>query len=142
MQDLLLEMLSHYGLQEVEGTNANPEIMAMFEELGYDWVTDDSTAWCSAALNYYAKKCGYEYSGKLDARSWLKMPIMVLHPTIGDVVVLWRGSQTSWEGHVGLFIAWDDKRIWVLGGNQSNMLNISPYSRERILGFRQLKRII
>jgi uncharacterized protein (TIGR02594 family) len=142
MTDLLLEVLSHYGLKEIDGPESNPEIMAMFTELGYNAQDDSTTAWCSACINYYAKKKGYEYSGKLDARSWLKMPIVVLKPNMGDVVVLWRNDPSSWEGHIGLFIAWDTKYIWILGGNQGNSISIAPYPRERLLGFRTLKKRI
>jgi uncharacterized protein (TIGR02594 family) len=128
-------------MKEVDGPESNPEIIAMFKELGYDVADDSTTAWCSAAMNYYAKKCGYEYSGKLDARSWLKMPIVVLKPTIGDVVILWRGTPDGWQGHVGLFIAWDATLIYILGGNEGNMIRISAYPREQLLGFRQLHRL-
>jgi len=141
MTDLLLEVLSKYGLNEVPGPQSNPEILEFFTELGYDWVEDDSTmSWCSAMLSYYAKKCGYVYHKQLDARGWLKMPLMVLKPSVGDIVVLWRENITSWKGHVGLFIAWDAKRVYVLGGNQSNQINITAYSRDRILGIRKLKK--
>ena len=141
MTDLLLAMLEDYGLSEVEGKESNPEIIAMGKELGYDITDDSSTAWCSLALNYYAKKCGYEYTGDLSARSWLKMSIMVLKPKLGDVVVLWREHPTSWKGHVGLFVAQDAKRIYILAGNQGNQINITAYSRDRLLGYRQLKKI-
>lgn len=140
MTDLLIQMLTNYGLREVDGPQSNPEIIAMGKELGFDITDDSTTAWCSLAINYYAKKCGYAYTGKLDARSWLKMPVVVLKPTIGDVVVLWRESHESWKGHVGLFIAWDNKTVWVLGGNQGNMISVAPYPRDRVLGFRQLKK--
>ena len=142
MKDLLYEVLSHYGLSEIAGPSSNPEILEFFKDLGYDWVTDDSTtSWCSAMLSYYAKKCGYQYHVGLDARGWLDMPVKVLKPSIGDIVVLWRGSPSDWRGHVGLFINWDDTKIWILGGNQSNTISITPYARERLLGFRQLKRL-
>jgi len=141
MRDLLIEVLSHYGLKEIDGKESNPQILAMFSEIGYKIDDDSTTAWCSAAMNYYAKKCGYEYTGKLDARSWLKMSTIVLHPEIGDIVVLWRNNPEGWEGHVGLFISWDEKNIQILGGNQGNQINITSYPRERLLGFRKLNRI-
>ena len=92
-------------------------------------------------LSYYAKKCGYEYHKGLDARGWLKMPIMVLKPTLGDIVVLWRNNPHSWEGHVGLFVSWTDVKVCLLGGNQNNSINITAYPRERIIGIRRLKKI-
>ena len=90
MQEILNEFLKNYGVKEVSGSEHNPSIRAMFSEIGFDWVKDDETSWCSAALNYFCKKLGYERSGALDARSWLKMPVMVLKPSLGDIVILWR----------------------------------------------------
>lgn len=144
MTDLLIEMLSHYGMKEVEGKDSNPEILNFFKDLGYDWVNDDSTtAWCSAALSYYAKKCGYEYNKDLNARGWLNLPnkILVLRPEIGDVVIFWRESPDSWKGHVGLFIAQDKNIIYTLGGNQGNAINIQAYPRDQLLGYRKLKKL-
>jgi len=141
MKDLLLEVLSHYGLREVDGPSSNPEIIAMGKDLGYDIADDSTTAWCSLLVNYYAKKMGYEYTKKLTARSWLKTSVIVLKPELGDIVVLWRNDPNGWEGHVGWFISRDAKYVYVLGGNQGNWLNISPYPVDRVLGYRQLKKI-
>jgi uncharacterized protein (TIGR02594 family) len=142
MQDLLIEFLKHYGTKEILGSTNNPEIVAMFHEIGYDSVKDDEVSWCSAAMNYFAMKTGYERSGQLDARSWLKMPIMVLKPELGDVVILWRDTPDSWKGHVGLYIASDVKDVYILGGNQGNgSINISAYPRDRVLGYRKLKKL-
>ena len=142
MNDLLHEVLKHYGLTEVVGKDSDPTILAMLKEMGYDDSADDSDiAWCSAALNYFCKKLGYERSGSLAARSWLKMPVMVLQPEIGDVVVLWRGSPSSWQGHVGLFITRDTNIVYILGGNQANSLNIMPYPLDRVLGYRRLRKL-
>jgi len=140
-KDLLLDVLSHYGLEEIVGEKHNPEILAFFAEIGFDWVHDDETAWCSASLNYFCKKLGYERSGRLDARSWLKMPVLVLKPELGDVVVLWRESPTSWKGHVGLFISKNATHVYILGGNQGNMIKITPYPIDRVLGYRRLKKL-
>jgi uncharacterized protein (TIGR02594 family) len=136
-------MLSNYGMKEVAGSDSNPEILAFFKELGYDYINDDSTtAWCSASLSYYAKKNGYEYHTGLDARGWLKMPVRVLKPSLGDVVIFWRESPSSWKGHIGLFIAQDLNIIYVLGGNQNNSLSIAAYPRDQVLGYRELKKTI
>ncbi len=141
MEEILLEMLKHYGMKEIAGNKHNPEILAMFAEIGFDYVKDDETSWCSASLNYFCKKLGYERSGALDARSWLKMPIKILKPSLGDIVVFWRESPESWKGHVGLFIAQDLTNVYVLGGNQGNMINISAYPRDRVLGYRQVHKL-
>ena len=141
MTDLLLEVLSHYGLTEVSGPQSNPDIIDMGKELGIDIVDDSTFSWCSISLCYYAKKLGYEQPNSAAARSWLKMPIVVLKPSLGDVVVLWRESKLGWKGHVGLFINWDKDFVWLLGGNQGNSISIAKFTRERILGIRQMKKL-
>jgi len=141
MTDLFLDMISQYGLKEVDGVQSNPQILSFFKELGYDVKDDSTTAWCSAALSYFAKKNGYEYNKQLNARGWLKMSTIVLKPTVGDVVVFWRNDPKSWEGHVGLFVSMDEKNVYTLGGNQGNAITIAPYPRERVLVFRELKKI-
>lgn len=142
MEELLLEILRHYGLQEVSGPNSNPHIIEFFKEIGYDWVADDSeTAWCSAMLNYFCKRLGYQRSGKLDARSWLNVGTKVDIPQLGDVVVFWRDDPASWKGHVGLYISEEKGLIWTLGGNQGNGLNISLYNKNRVLGYRRLLKV-
>lgn len=142
MTDLLHEVLKHYGLTEVLGPKSDPTILAMLKEMGYDNSADDSNiAWCSAALNYFCKKLGYERSGSLAARSWLKMPVVVLKPELGDIVVFWRVSPSDWQGHVGLYINHDLKYVYTLGGNQSDSLIISAYSRDRVLGYRKLRKL-
>src|SRR6056297_81363 len=139
------EMLSHatdfYGIKAIPGKENNPRIMQMFELIGHKWVQGDETAWCSAFINYLAKRTGYEYSGKLDARSWLKIGSPMTYPTLGDVVVFWREKPDSWKGHVGLFIHDDGDNIYCLGGNQADSVNIQPYPRGRLLGYRMLNRI-
>ena len=142
MNEILEEMLSNYGLSEIDGPLSNPEIMEFFYDIGFSWVKDDSTAWCSAAINFFAKKHLYERSGKLDARSWLKVGEIVLEPRLGDIVVFWRESYDSWKGHVGIYINHNDKYIWCLGGNQGNSISITAYPRNRLLGYRRLRKII
>lgn len=141
MEELLLEMLKVYGLKEISGTKHNPEIVKFFKEIGFSSVTDDETSWCSAALNYFCKKLGYERSGLLTARSWLKVGEEIKIPEMGDVVVLWRDNKDSWKGHVGLYISEDNGLIWILGGNQGNMMSISIYNSNRVLGYRRLKKV-
>jgi uncharacterized protein (TIGR02594 family) len=139
------EMFSHamdfYGLKEIPGEEDNPQILEFFSEIGHDRVKDDETAWCSAWINYLAKVTGYARSGKLTARSWLKVGTSVSNPTPGDIVVFWRESVTSWKGHVGIFIRDDGTFIWTLGGNQNNSVCIKPYPKERLLDYRMLNKV-
>jgi len=130
--------LAEYGTWEWRGKAHNPAVLKYFSEIGYDWIKDDETSWCSAFINWACKKAGLDYSGKLDARSWLKVGKEVKNPKVGDIVIFWRESKSSWKGHVGIFISKDRNYVNVLGGNQGNQVNISRYSKQRVLGYRRL----
>lgn len=147
MEQILKLAFSQYGIKEIAGNEKNnPEILKYFTEIGHKWVKTDETAWCSAYVNWCAKKSGFEYSGKLDARSWLNVGKQVFTPQLGDIVIFWRESLESWKGHVAFYINHiyinyiNDihNNIYCLGGNQGNMVQILPYPKTRLLGFRRL----
>ncbi|NAS30944.1 TIGR02594 family protein [Flavobacteriaceae bacterium R38] len=133
--------LSQFGVTEVPGIVDNPQIVAYFHELGFDGSKlKDETAWCSAFANWIAKKSGYEYTGKLNARSWLSVGESTDQPQLGDVVILWRESPESWKGHVGFYIKETQRYVYILGGNQNNKVNIRAYPKNRVLDYKKLKK--
>lgn len=150
---LLNTLLTQYGTLEIKGKADNPEIIKYFDAMGLDGSRlKDETAWCSALINWAAMQCGLEHTGKLHARSWLDVGLEVTEPAMGDVVVFWRGSHDKdlipgtnlYKGHVGVYIRMEGTPergfVYVLGGNQNNMVNISPYDNHRVLGYRRLKK--
>lgn len=143
MSQLINIALSQYGVTETVGKNHNPTVLNYFKEIGHKWVTTDETAWCSAFVNWVALKAKMKRSGKLTARSWLRIGTEVSEPKLNDLVIFWRHKKSSWKGHVGFFIGYseDKKYIYVLGGNQNNQVNIKKYAVYRLLGFRRLEAI-
>ncbi len=139
--EMFAHAMSYYGIREIPGEEHNKEILKFFEEIGHAWVKTDETSWCSAFINYLAKVNGYEYSGKLDARSWLNVGHKVMLPNPGDIVIFWREHITSWKGHVGLFVRDDGTEIYTLGGNQNNSVCIKPYPKYRVLEYKMLNKI-
>lgn len=131
---LIEKALSQYGITEIKGDKSNPEINKYFNEIGQTWA-DDEVSWCSAFVNWVCKTENFEYSGKLTARSWLDIGTTIITPKLGNIVILWREDPDSWKGHVGFFVREDKNNIWVLGGNQSNTVNISSYPKERLLKY-------
>ena len=63
------------------------------------------------------------------ARNWLKFGEPT-EPCYGAIIVFGRGK----GGHVGFVVGEDDTDYYVLGGNQSNMVNIARISKDRFLG--------
>jgi len=147
------DLASRYaGMKEVSGSTANPQVLAMLRLDGNTWVTDDSTPWCSAFMNYIAWLLRLPRSKSLAARSWLTIGKLIpfSDASIGyDVVVLARSLGTpdhpepgpevlDAPGHVGFFAGFDASQVWLLGGNQSDMVSVTPFPRSRILGVRRL----
>ncbi len=141
MDKLLKIAVAELGQKEIRGPEDNPTIVNYAKEAGFKWVNDDETPWCSIFVNWVAKKAGLKASGKANARSWLLEGINVDNaPEPGDVVIFWRGSPDSWQGHVGFFFGFsiDGDRVYCLGGNQGNQVSVSAYSIDNVLGFRRL----
>ena len=131
---------SQFAIREIAGKQDNPEVLKYFNDLGFDGAAlGDKTAWCSAFANWCCFKTGHEYSGKLNARSWMKVGIDVSKPEYGDIVVLWREDPNSWKGHVGFFVCERYGWIYILGGNQRDQVKISAYPKNRLLSYRRLK---
>lgn len=131
--------LSQFGVKEIVGRRDNPEVLKYFDEIGFNGKKlKDETAWCSAFANWVCKKAELPYTGKLNARSWLKIGREVKKPKVGDVVVFWRNNPSSWMGHVAFFIRETRDYIYVLGGNQANQVKISAYPKHRLLEYRRL----
>lgn len=138
------------GLQEIPGHTSNPQILAMLQ-LDTDWPKDDEVPWCSAFVNYISFLLGLPRPKSwlsLRARAWLNVgkPISFGDAIRGfDVVILSRGINSppatviDAPGHVGFFSKSDDVgNIYILGGNQNNEVNITPYRVTRMLGVRRL----
>ena len=135
------------GISEVSGSTANPQILAMLK-LDHSWPEDDSVPWCSGFVNYVAWLLRLPRSKSLRARSWLTIGevINIDQAEAGfDIVVLKRGGGNQpgpdvidAPGHVGFYAGVQGKNVLVLGGNQSDSVNIGSYPKSRLLGVRRL----
>jgi uncharacterized protein (TIGR02594 family) len=128
--------LGEYGTKGVPGLTHNPEVLTYFRAPGFKWVKDDETAWCAAFINWAFWKAGLKVPGTLAARSFLKVGKKTLAPKMGDLVVFWRISKDSPYGHVGFFIKATKDVVYVLGGNQSNAVNVSTFPLSQVLEYR------
>jgi len=138
MTELLEIALKEYGVKEIPGPISNDRILHYAQEVGMSHIDDEEISWCSVFVNWCAFKTGYPYTGLANARSWLTVGELVVAPELGDIVIFWRESESSWKGHVGIYISQNDNYIFVLGGNQNNRVQISEYPRSRLLGYRRL----
>lgn len=132
------------GIKEISGPVDHPLIMAALKltQSGKftGWPTGDETAWCSAFVNLCAFIMGIKPAA-LNARSWQfrgKRIENIKDARKGDVVVLWRVSRTSKSGHVAFYVKHDRTHVWLLGGNQSDEINVTKYPISRIVAINRI----
>ena len=101
-----------------------------------------SESWCAAFTNAVLYANGIKGTGAVNARSFLEWGKGTTTPKQGDIVVLWRGSPSSWKGHVGFFKGFDPQgNVLILGGNQGDQVSIEAFAASRVLGFRTNRRL-
>lgn len=124
------------GVKEASGSKHNPRIIEYHSTTGK--FSDDETSWCGSFVEWCLKQNGIAGIGSegAGARNWLKFGRDTKTPKKGDVVVFWRESLSSWKGHVAFYSHETSTHIYVLGGNQSNAVNISAYPKAQLLGYR------
>lgn len=130
--------ITQFGTKGVPGSEHNKKILKYFADIGHSWVQDDETAWCAAFVNWCLLKAGKPQTGKLNARSFLQYGEPTTKPRIGDIVVLWRIKPSSPYGHVGFYFTEDKNHVYILGGNQSNAVNVAAFPKSQVLGYRTI----
>ncbi len=115
------------GVKEIPGPQDNPRIVEYHQSTTLH-ATDDETPWCSAFVNWCIEQAGLKGTQSASSRSWLAWGQEINQPRLGCIVIC--------RGHVGFYYQEEKGRILLLGGNQSNQVKISPYSKNKILGYR------
>ena len=129
------------GTWEWAGDENNPSVLAYYREAGHSEIKQDSVPWCAAFVGAILSRAGVQNTGSLLARSYEQwgVPVDGVHNAQrGDIVVLSRGDQ-SWQGHVGFFVGFGAGKVHVLGGNQGDQVNVSPYNMDKIVAIRRAK---
>ncbi|MAD24344.1 MAG: hypothetical protein CMO44_09255, partial [Verrucomicrobiales bacterium] len=116
-------------------TGSNPKIKALWDEIGYNGSTyADETAWCAVLVGAILKRSGNKYIKTASSQAYANYGVAVKDDDVqqGDIVVFFRKSRSSGLGHVGFATGNSTaSTIEVLGGNQSNNLNIKTFDRVR-----------
>lgn len=136
----LSEALNLIGTVELAGAANSPTIMGWRDELNRDGVpivgySADSVAWCGlfmAAVMHRAQRDVVD--SPLWALNWSKWGEPGGQPELGDLLTFKRDG----GGHVALYIAEDTAGYFhVLGGNQSDQVNIMRIAKSRMAACRQ-----
>lgn len=129
--------LQEFHTQEGRGSANNPRVLEYHSACRGN-IRDDETAWCSSFVNWVMREIGLEGTRRANARSWrtwgTAVPSEALH--YGAITVLWRGSPSSWKGHVAFLAGVEQGNLILLGGNQGNAVSLKAYPRSQLLDFR------
>jgi uncharacterized protein (TIGR02594 family) len=129
------------NISEFAGSQHHPRILAYHSATNLNATTDE-VPWCSAFVNWCLREAGIEGTFSAQARSFLRWGLTIPLEKIqaGDVVVFARGNNSA-SGHVGFFLEWSSERkncMNIIGGNQSNRVNVATFSTQRLLSIRRM----
>jgi uncharacterized protein (TIGR02594 family) len=132
-QKWIVEARNLIGLREIKGPNHAPEILQMWRDIKRGGIKDDETPWCAAFVGAMFERAGIRSSRLESARSYLDWGQMISEPVPGCVVVFSRAG----GGHVGFCLGQDKAgNLLILGGNQSDAVNVKAFPRTRVTGYR------
>ena len=121
------------GLTEIKGSQHNPEILQMWKDIKRGGIKDDETPWCAAFAGAMLERVGIRSTRFESAKSYLDWGLKLDAPIYGCIAVFTRDG----GGHVGFVVGQTDNGdLLILGGNQSDAVNIKAFKRDRVSGYR------
>lgn len=128
----IAEARRHIGVKEIKGKEHNLTIVEWLKALKASWF-DDETFWCGTFAAISLQRASrFVPKQKFRALAYLDAGLRLSKPAYGCIVVFTRNG----GGHVG-FVVGKDKNgnLMVLGGNQNDMVCISPFKFDRVAGY-------
>ena len=123
------------GQREIAGPRNNMRIieyLRTIRDIDISNVQDDEIDWASAFAEWSLAQAGLSGPKKISPRSWLNWGRVIEEPEVGCIVIFQFGNLD----HVGFFVGYDGNSLSVLGGNQSDAVQISRYQKSTAVGFR------
>ncbi len=132
---VIAEAMAFYGVTEIVGPKHNATIMGWAKTLNMENTYNaDEIAWCGLFVAIVVKNANFEpVKAPLWARNWASFGTKQTTAKLGDILVFSRGT----GGHVGFYVGEDKEAYHVLGGNQSNMVNVTRILKTRLLAIRR-----
>lgn len=133
----LITALGQLGQREVSGPSSNPTILLYRRQgktpMGGD---DGAVPWCAIFTNAMLETSGVAGSASAMARSYVSHAGFrkLAQPALGCIAVK-SSNRGPASGHVGFYVGEDGLFIYLLGGNQNDEVNISPFRKKEFVGF-------
>ena len=127
------------GTTEIKGAVHESRILEYHACTGLG-AGDDETPWCASFVCFVMESCNLTSTKSAASLSYLRWGRELARPVRGCVVIFERvdrnGAVIPNRGHVGFWLGESDGFVEVLGGNQSNKVNVSNYGASRVIGYR------
>lgn len=121
----------YINTNEVPGPKHNPVIIGWAKKLGgwfASFYTKDEIPWCGLFVANCMRECGFPVQGDaLSALGWADYGTRV-QPCVGAIMIFKRPG----GGHVGFYVSEDAETYHILGGNQSNSVNVARIEKSRL----------
>lgn len=120
--------MNEIGVKEIKGDEDNGRIVEYHQSTSLR-AQDDETAWCSSFLNWVLSQHNIVGTNSAAALSWRTWGTTLNEPAVGSIAVISNGDGT---GHVGIVMGTSGNKLVLLGGNQSDQVKFSLFSRNKI----------
>ncbi|ATG18045.1 TIGR02594 family protein [Providencia alcalifaciens] len=130
----LVEARKEIGQREIKGAASNPRIDQYWRDSKLSGLvgTDDKVPWCAGFVNAMLERAGIRSTRSDFSRSYLNYGVKLSEPKYGCIVTF---SRTG-GGHVGFVVGKTESgSLLVLGGNQSDAVNIKAFETSRVTGY-------
>lgn len=130
----LAEARKHLGMREIPGPRHNATILGWLRKLRA-WWKDDETPWCGTFVAHCLQETGLPViKNWFRAKEWASYGLALRGNNVapGAILVFVREG----GGHVGFYVGEDASFYFVLGGNQSNGVNIMKLAKARCIAIR------
>lgn len=138
MSDIVLLALKEYATHEHPGVASNVRIQQYFREVGRPEWKSDEIPWCACFINWLLVQIGAPTCGRGLAESFTEYGTETKTPELGDIVVFIGNRNPGGVNHVALFIRKVDDRVYFLGGNQSDQVNIESLPASYVETYRKI----
>jgi len=125
---------AYHGLREIPGPKHNTAILGWLTKLRA-WWRDDETPWCGVFVAHCMQEASLPFPKLyMRAQAWSDYGSLLRPDRLapGAILVFERRG----GGHVGFYVGEDAGFYYVLGGNQSNAVNVMKLGKSRLTASR------
>lgn len=129
----IIEAKKEIGVRERKDGTSEPRIIQYWKDIKRSGIKDEKVPWCAGFVGAMLERSGIQSTRFESAKSYETWGIKLPSPVPGCIVVFTRDG----GGHVGFVVGKTPTGdLMVLGGNQSDAVNVKAFSTSRVTSYR------